>query len=139
MTDRAEMEAAIEAVLFVSSEPVPRERLAEIFDEGDREAAAEAIAAVSLEAALVRLGLIGLQFRADIVADIHIGNVDREDLEGRAGVEALFENLLGDSVRVFQHLFVRVGRADGGDDAFADAGDDGFLGRAADELEALSG
>jgi segregation and condensation protein B len=46
MTDRAEMEAAIEAVLFVSSEPVPRERLAEIFDEGDREAAAEAIAAV---------------------------------------------------------------------------------------------
>jgi segregation and condensation protein B len=46
MTERAEMEAAIEAVLFVSSEPVPRERLAEIFDEGDREAAAEAVAAV---------------------------------------------------------------------------------------------
>lgn len=46
MTERAEMEAAIEAVLFVSSEPVPRERLAEIFDPGDREAAAEAIAAV---------------------------------------------------------------------------------------------
>ena len=46
MTDRAEMEAAIEAVLFVSSEPVPRERLAEIFDADDREAAAEAIAAV---------------------------------------------------------------------------------------------
>jgi segregation and condensation protein B len=46
MTDRAEMEAAIEAVLFVSSEPVPRERLAEIFDPADREAAAGAIDAV---------------------------------------------------------------------------------------------
>jgi segregation and condensation protein B len=46
MTDRAEMEAAIEAVLFVSSEPVPRERLAEIFDEADRAEAAAAIEAV---------------------------------------------------------------------------------------------
>jgi segregation and condensation protein B len=40
------MEAAVEAVLFVSSEPVPRSRLAEIFDEDEREAAAEAIEAV---------------------------------------------------------------------------------------------
>jgi segregation and condensation protein B len=46
VTDRREMEAAVEAVLFVSSEPVPRSRLAEIFDEDEREAAAEAIEAV---------------------------------------------------------------------------------------------
>ncbi|HEX2164689.1 MAG TPA: SMC-Scp complex subunit ScpB, partial [Thermoanaerobaculia bacterium] len=46
MTERAEMEAAIEAVLFVSSEPVPRERLAEMFDEADRAEAAAAIDAV---------------------------------------------------------------------------------------------
>ncbi|HUO86449.1 MAG TPA: SMC-Scp complex subunit ScpB [Thermoanaerobaculia bacterium] len=46
MTERAEMEAAVEAVLFVSSEPVPRERLAEIFDEGEREAVPEVIDAV---------------------------------------------------------------------------------------------
>ena len=46
MTERNDMEAAIEAVLFVSSEPVPRTRLLEMFDEEDREQAAEALEAV---------------------------------------------------------------------------------------------
>ena len=46
MTERREMEAAVEAVLFVSSEPVPRERLAEIFPADEREEAAAAIEAV---------------------------------------------------------------------------------------------
>ena len=46
MTDRQEMEAAVEAVLFISSEPVPRSRLVEIFDEEDRETATEALEAV---------------------------------------------------------------------------------------------
>jgi len=46
MTERNDMEAAIEAVLFVSSEPVPRARLLEMFDEEDREQAAEALEAV---------------------------------------------------------------------------------------------
>jgi segregation and condensation protein B len=46
VTDRAELQAALEAVLFVSSEPVPRERLLELFDEEDREAAAQALEAV---------------------------------------------------------------------------------------------
>ncbi len=46
MTDRQEMEAAVEAVLFISSEPVPRSRLVEIFDEDDRETADEAVDAV---------------------------------------------------------------------------------------------
>ncbi len=40
------MEAAIEAVLFVSSEPVPRTRLLGLFDEEDQEKAAEALEAV---------------------------------------------------------------------------------------------
>ena len=40
------MEAAIEAVLFVSSEPVPRTKLLELFEEGEREQAAEALEAV---------------------------------------------------------------------------------------------
>jgi len=45
--ERAEMEAALEAILFVSSEPVPREKLLALFAEGEeREAAAEALAAV---------------------------------------------------------------------------------------------
>ena len=46
MTERGEMEAAIEAILFVSSEPVPRSRLIELFDEDEREQAAAALAAV---------------------------------------------------------------------------------------------
>ena len=46
MSDRTEMEAAIEAVLFVSSEPVPRPRLLELFEEDEREQAEAALAAV---------------------------------------------------------------------------------------------
>ncbi|HEX7186505.1 MAG TPA: SMC-Scp complex subunit ScpB [Thermoanaerobaculia bacterium] len=46
MTERYDMEAAIEAVLFVSSEPVPRARLLEMFEEEEREQAAEALEAV---------------------------------------------------------------------------------------------
>jgi segregation and condensation protein B len=46
MTERSEMEAALEAILFVSSEPVPRAKLLELFDEEEREQAAEALEAV---------------------------------------------------------------------------------------------
>ena len=46
MTDRAEIEAAIEAVLFVASEPVPRDRLLELFGERQATAVEEALGAV---------------------------------------------------------------------------------------------
>lgn len=46
MTERHDMEAAIEAVLFVSSEPVPRTRLIGLFDQEEQEEAAEALEAV---------------------------------------------------------------------------------------------
>ena len=46
MTERSEMEAALEAILFVSSEPVPRTKLLELFDEDERAEAAEALEAV---------------------------------------------------------------------------------------------
>ena len=46
MTDRAEIEAAVEAVLFVASEPVPKDRLLELFSEREGEAVEEALAAV---------------------------------------------------------------------------------------------
>ncbi len=48
MTPQAEIEAALEAILFASSEPVPRARLVEVFDEEDRaqvEAALETVLA----------------------------------------------------------------------------------------------
>jgi segregation and condensation protein B len=46
MTERGEMEAALEAILFVVSEPVPRSKLLELFDEEERPLAEEALAAV---------------------------------------------------------------------------------------------
>jgi segregation and condensation protein B len=46
MSTREEIEAAIEAVLFVAGEPVSEERLRAIFDDADRGAADEAIAAL---------------------------------------------------------------------------------------------
>ena len=38
----------------------------------------------------VCMGLVGLQLGTDVVADVDVGDVDREDLERRAGVEAVF-------------------------------------------------
>ena len=46
MTAREEMEAALEAVLFASGDPVPRTRLLEIFDQDERGEAAAALDAV---------------------------------------------------------------------------------------------
>lgn len=46
MIDRKEMEAALEAVLFVSSEPVPRSRLLTLFEEADPAEAEAAIETV---------------------------------------------------------------------------------------------
>ncbi len=46
MTDRQEMEAVVEAILFVSNDSVSRAKLLEVFDEDEREAAAEALEAV---------------------------------------------------------------------------------------------
>src|SRR5436305_5402277 len=63
MTERSEMEAALEAILFVSSEPVPRTKLLELFDEEEREQAAEA-----LEAVLARFA--GEEGRGVLVEDV---------------------------------------------------------------------
>ena len=81
----------------------------------------------------VGLGLDGLEVGADVVADVDVGDVDREDLEGRAGVEPLLQHALGDRVGLLEHLLVRVGRADRVDDALADAGDDRLVGGPADQ------
>ncbi|HEX3552232.1 MAG TPA: SMC-Scp complex subunit ScpB [Thermoanaerobaculia bacterium] len=69
MTERSDMEAAIEAVLFVSSEPVPRTKLLELFEEGEREQAAAA-----LETVLARYGPLegaeGAEGRGILVEDV---------------------------------------------------------------------
>ncbi len=66
MTARAEMEAALEAILFVSGEPVPRERLLGLLaDEGDLTGRAEAEAA--LDAVIARYGEPGRGVMVDEV------------------------------------------------------------------------
>ena len=47
MTSPNEMESVIEAILFVANDPVPRDKLFEVFGEADRPAAEEALAAVA--------------------------------------------------------------------------------------------
>ena len=74
-----------------------------------------------------------MQIGADVVADVDLGDIDRQDFECRARVETFFQDSLGDRVGVFEHQLIRIGRADGVDDPFADAGDNRFLGRTADE------
>jgi hypothetical protein len=51
----------------------------------------------------VGLRLFGLEFGADVLADVHIGDVDREDFEGGIGIESLVENVFGDAMGVFEH------------------------------------
>jgi segregation and condensation protein B len=63
MSERSDMEAALEAILFVSSEPVSRMRLLELFPEEER---AEAEAA--LEAVLARYS--GEEGRGVLVEDV---------------------------------------------------------------------
>jgi len=77
MTESAELEAAIEAVLFVAIDPVPKERLLELFGERDRNQAEAALQSVldRYEAALNR----GLQ--AEVVAG-GIRIVTRPELNG---------------------------------------------------------
>ena len=79
----------------------------------------------------VSLGLIHLQLRAHIAAHIHVCDIDGQDLERGAGVQALVQHGPADQVGVLQHVLVALGGADGGDDALADAGDDGLLAGAA--------
>lgn len=64
------MEAAIEAVLFVSSEPVPRTRLLELFEEDEREQAAEALEAVLARYAPSPEGGEGESVRGVFVEDV---------------------------------------------------------------------
>ena len=81
----------------------------------------------------VRFGLFRLQSRADVLAHVHVGDVDGEDFKGGVAVERLAEDRFGNAVGMFEHVLITAGRSDGGHDAFADAGDDRFLSRAANE------
>lgn len=69
MTERSDMEAAIEAILFVSSEPVPRTKLLELFEEEEREEAAAALETVLARYARAE-GIEGDEGRGILVEDV---------------------------------------------------------------------
>ena len=92
-----------------------------------------ALLSLGLRDAAIGLSLIHLQLRADVAANVHVGDIDGENLEGGTGVQTLAQHGTADQVGVLQNLLVRLSGTDGGDDTFADTGDDGFLTGAADE------
>ncbi len=98
MTERAEMEAVIEAVLFVASEPVPRSRLIELFDDDEREEAAAALETVLARyggARGFRAGSVGLGAALDLAgADPGLAAALEADVEG--GDEAALEGTGGE-------------------------------------------
>ena len=77
--------------------------------------------------------LFGLEAGTDVVGDINIGDVDGKDFEGGAGVDSFLQNKTGDGIGILEDFFVGAGRTDGGDDAFSDSGNDGFLSGTTDE------
>lgn len=87
MTDPGELAAAIEAILFVASEPIARERLLEVFEPEDRQAAAR-----ELEGVLARYR----ESAGGIVAEEVAGGVR---LVTRPGVHAYLQRFFETSGR----------------------------------------
>ena len=83
---------------------------------------------------LVGFGTVGFEDGTDVLAHIHVSDVDGENFECCTSVKAGGEHLLGNHVRVFENFLVAHCRTDGRDDAFANAGDDSFFAGTADEL-----
>lgn len=77
MSERSEIEAALEAILFVTSEPVARSRLLEVFEDDERQLVEEALEAVlSRYAVLPGHGVVA----EDVAGGVRL--VTRADLSG---------------------------------------------------------
>ena len=59
-----------------------------------------------LRDAPVGFGLRRLQFGADVLADVDVGDVDRNDFESGSGVEALGEHGFADAVGILEDFLV---------------------------------
>ena len=68
---------------------------------------------------LIRLRLVHLQLRTDVLTYIDVGDIDTEDFECGTFVQALAKHEFGDAVGVLKHLLVALCGADGADDTFA--------------------
>ena len=54
----------------------------------------------------VSLRLIGLKMSPHILAHIHIGNINAENLESSTGIKSLIKNKFGDGIGIFQNSLV---------------------------------
>lgn len=82
----------------------------------------------------VGFSLVGPQSCSDILADLDMGDIDRNDRKGGLIVQTPFENGSGNEVGVLENGEVRFARADRTDDALTDPRDDCLLGCTTDEL-----
>ncbi len=92
-----------------------------------------ALLCLCLRNLLVCIRLVNLQFGADVLADVHIGNIDGEDLVRGARIETARQDVLRDVIRVFEHVLMSRGGPDGADHAFANPRDDGLFPGAPDQ------
>ena len=51
-------------------------------------------------------GLIGLEVRADVVADVDVCDINRYDFKGGLRIEPLGQHGLGNQIRILQHGLV---------------------------------
>ena len=82
---------------------------------------------------LVRICLRDLELGADVLPDVHVGDVNRQNLVCRAGVKSLGEHVLRNVIRVLEDVLVRLRGSDGAHHPLADARDDGLLAGAPDQ------
>ena len=80
----------------------------------------------------VCFSLIRLQSRANVFPDVNIGDVDGDDFEGGLSIESTPQNSLGDHVRIFENVLMRLRGSNGSDDAFAHTGNHSIFSRTTD-------
>ena len=83
---------------------------------------------------LIRFGLVHLELRTDILSDIDIGYINREDFECRAVIQSFGEHQFADGIRVLEHQFVALSATDRANDSFAYTGQDRIFSCTTDEL-----
>ena len=83
---------------------------------------------------LVRLSLIHLQLRADVLTYVDIRYINRQNLKCRSVVQTFGKHQLTDRIRILQHLLVTLGTTDRADDTFAYTGKNRVLACATHQL-----
>ena len=82
--------------LRITPEDAPLDTAQELRLKGVREVGLSAMLGLGLRDVLVGISLIHLQESADILAHVDVGDVDRQNLESRTGIQTFAEHKFGD-------------------------------------------